>query len=223
MYGHQPRLCIDTQLLTAAQNSGVTEFAASMLPSMEIVHKAMLENIAHNRERQKFYHDAHARQHSLQVGDLVYQFDVGNVLSGTACKTRPRYFGPLRILEIIGQCTARVQDIHTGKINPVLVNISYLKTARDRRNIIAKYFHGMQTQQNDQGIQQTDNITKNTPNESQTLSPDSAGSAVTTVENTPPTTSAFATAADVTMQKSPVVDSNNSTDIVDDSHDNPAM
>ena len=56
-------------------------------------------------------------------------------------KTRIPYQGPFRVSEMIGLQSARLVDVFTGRPYPVPVNLDLLKTAKDRRALIHKYFH----------------------------------------------------------------------------------
>jgi hypothetical protein len=55
-------------------------------------------------------------------------------------KLRPRFTGPWRIQSFCGNNAVRLVNILTGVEEPTLVNVNYLKSARDRRHILAKYW-----------------------------------------------------------------------------------
>ncbi len=56
-----------------------------------------------------------------------------------------RWTGPFKVLYLVGDNAARLQNIYTGTKESPLVNVNYLKTAHDRRQLFNKYWFSRQT------------------------------------------------------------------------------
>jgi hypothetical protein len=142
VFNRQPRLPIDLAVLVnKTQTDDTPGFAETMLPSFEVLHKALAENIFENRLQAKHYHDLKAQAPNIKPGDTVFRLDIAHH-SGAGAKLRDRYVGPFKVLYLVGQNAVRLQNILTGEEISPLVNINQLKTARDRRDIFNKYWTG---------------------------------------------------------------------------------
>jgi hypothetical protein len=65
---------------------------------------------------------------------------------GTSSKLLPKFSGPFKIQNLVGHNNARLQDIVTGKILKNLVSLDHLRRARDRRELIRKYWENQPQQ-----------------------------------------------------------------------------
>jgi hypothetical protein len=61
-------------------------------------------------------------------------------LADTNQKLKPAWKGQFRLLYIVGDHNARLENILTGKQEKVLVNLDHLNLARNRREILRKYW-----------------------------------------------------------------------------------
>ena len=123
VYNRQPKLAVDAQLIQPAQVSNVPHFVETFLPSLEVLHKIIVEKTAENREVTQKHQFARSRPPDIKENDLVYKFDMAHALSGPGHKLKPRYQGPFRVLEMIGSNNVRLKNLATGKIDPTPVHI----------------------------------------------------------------------------------------------------
>jgi hypothetical protein len=82
---------------------------------------------------------ARAKEHGFRENDIVYKAEFAH-RPGTSSKLLPKFSGPFKIQSLIGQNNARLQDIATGKILRNLVSLDHLRRARERRELIRKYW-----------------------------------------------------------------------------------
>jgi hypothetical protein len=66
---------------------------------------------------------------------LVYKFDPTH-LTNVSPKLSLKYSGPFRVKYLVGDNVARLEHVYTGREFPNLVNISHLKTANQRRQLL---------------------------------------------------------------------------------------
>jgi hypothetical protein len=138
IYNREPRLPRDSQILRAVSESTVPGFAQNFLTDFDILHKALAQNQAENRDVARQHQFARARQHNIEPGTLVYKFDFTH-LTDVSSKLRPKYSGPFRVKYLLANNVARLENLHTGREEKNLVNISHLKTANQRRQLLRHY------------------------------------------------------------------------------------
>jgi hypothetical protein len=68
LFNRAPRLAIDSQVLQAARESTVPGFAQNFVIDFEMLHRALIQNVAENRNTAQQYHFARARPHNLEGG-----------------------------------------------------------------------------------------------------------------------------------------------------------
>jgi hypothetical protein len=146
LYGCQPRLPIDLQLLEAARRSHIPHFVETFFDDFSILNDAIARNVSDNRQVAEQHQFARAREHGLKENDLVYRAEYSHK-PGTSPKLLPKFSGPYKIQSLIGQNNARLQDIVTGKILKNLVSLDHLRKARERRELIRKYWENQNQQQ----------------------------------------------------------------------------
>jgi hypothetical protein len=66
---------------------------------------------------------------------LVYKFDPTH-LTNVSPKLSLKYSGPFRVKYLVGNNVARLEHVYTGREFPNLVNISHLKAAHERRQLL---------------------------------------------------------------------------------------
>ena len=177
IFNRHPRLPVDLNILLKTQAETMEGFAETYLPQFEIVWRALHENIFDNKVATEKYQNQRAKPHGLKPGDLVYKWDKGK-FHGAGQKLRPRFTGPYKILSFLGDNAVRLVNILTGVEEPILVNVNHLKSAKDRRKILAKYWplqtkDAAETAENTPAVVQnetdateiitTDNVVENTP------------------------------------------------------------
>jgi hypothetical protein len=145
LYGCQPRLPIDLQLIEAARRSNIPHFVETFFDDFSILSGAIAQNVSDNRQVAEQHQFARAREHGLRENDTVYKAEFSQQ-KGTSSKLLPTFSGPYKIQTLIGQNNARLQDIVTGNILKPLVSLDHLRKARERRELIRKYWEN-QTQQ----------------------------------------------------------------------------
>jgi hypothetical protein len=136
LYNREPRLPMDAQILQAVRESTVPGFAQNFLTDFHILHKALAQNQAENRDIARQHQFARARPHNLKAGMLVYKFDELHLTKVSPKLTR-KYTGPFRVKYLLGNNVARLEDVFTGRELPNLVNIDHLKTASQRRQLLS--------------------------------------------------------------------------------------
>jgi hypothetical protein len=139
VYGCQPRLPVDLQLLEAARRSNIPHFVETFFDDFSILNHAIARNVSDNRQVAEQHQFARAREHGLRENDLVYKAEFAH-RPGTSSKLLPKFSGPYKIQSLIGQNNARLQDIVTGKTLKNLVSLDHLRRARERRELIRKYW-----------------------------------------------------------------------------------
>jgi hypothetical protein len=145
VYGCQPRLPVDLQLLEAARRSNIPHFVETFFDDFSILNHAIAQNVSDNRQVAEQHQFARAKDHGLRENDLVYKAEFVNK-PGTSAKLLPKFSGPFKIQSLIGQNNARLQDIVTGKILKNLVSLDHLRRARERRELIRKYWENQPQQ-----------------------------------------------------------------------------
>jgi hypothetical protein len=127
------------QLLEAARHSNIPQFVETFFDDFSILSDAIARNVSDNRQVAEQHQFARAREHGLRENDLVYKSEFSHH-KGTSSKLLPKFSGPYKIQSLIGQNNARLQDIVTGKILKPLVSLDHLRKARERRELIRKYW-----------------------------------------------------------------------------------
>jgi hypothetical protein len=145
LYACQPRLPIDLQLVEAARRSNVPHFVETFFDDFAILNQAIAKNVLDNREVAEKHQFARAREHGFKENDCVYKQEFAH-RPGTSAKLLPKFSGPYKIQNLIGQNNARLQDIVTGKILKNSVSLDHLRRARDRRELIRKYWENQPQQ-----------------------------------------------------------------------------
>jgi hypothetical protein len=145
IYGCQPRLPVDLQLLEAARRSNVPHFVETFFDDFSILNDAIARNVLDNRQVAEQHQFARAREHGFKENDCVYKAEFAHK-PGTSSKLLPKFSGPYRSTALIGQNNARLQDIVTGKILKNLVSLDHLRKARERRELIRKYWENQAQQ-----------------------------------------------------------------------------
>jgi hypothetical protein len=135
IYNREPRLPIDAQTLQAVRESTVPGFAQNFLTDFDILHRSLTQTQAENREIARQHQLARARPHNIKPGMLVYKFDPTH-LTNVSPKLSLKYSGPFRVKYLVGNNVARLEHVYTGKEFPNLVNISHLKAANERRQLL---------------------------------------------------------------------------------------
>jgi hypothetical protein len=135
IYNREPRLPIDAQTLKAVRESTVPGFAQNFLTDFDILHRSLAQTQAENREIARQHQFARARQHNLKPGMLVYKFDPTH-LTKVSPKLSLKCSGPFRVKYLVGNNVARLEHVYTGREFPNLVNISHLKAAHERRQLL---------------------------------------------------------------------------------------
>jgi hypothetical protein len=113
----------------------VPGFAQNYLTDFDILHRSLAQTQAENREIARQHQFARARPHNLKPGMLVYKFDQMH-LTNVSPKLSVKYTGPYRVKYLVGNNVARLEHVYTGKEFPNLVNISHLKAANERRQLL---------------------------------------------------------------------------------------
>jgi hypothetical protein len=139
LYGCQPRLPIDLQLIEAERRSNIPHFVETFFDDFSILNDAIARNVSDNRQVAEQHQFARAREHGLRENDTVYKAEFSHQ-KGTSSKLLPKFSGPYKIQTLIGQNNARLQDIVTGKILKPLVSLDHLRKARERRELFRKYW-----------------------------------------------------------------------------------
>jgi hypothetical protein len=132
-------------LLQAAKESNVPHFAETFLGRFELLHQAVAENLADSRLNAQQNQFARAIQHNLKEWDLVYKKDFSN-FDDVSKKLKPAFKGPFKVLYLVGEQNARLQNLVTGEIDKNLTNCDHLKLARERRQILHRYWQQTQNQ-----------------------------------------------------------------------------
>lgn len=73
------------------------------------------------------------------MGNFAYKRDFSR-LTDTSQKLKPSWKGPFRVKYLVGDLNARLENLLTGKEEKFLVNIDHLKSARERRELLRKYW-----------------------------------------------------------------------------------
>jgi hypothetical protein len=136
---------MDAQVLQAARESTVPGFAQDFFTDFEMLHQALIQNVAENWDTAQQYQFARARPHNLKEGNLVYKFDYTH-LTDISPKLTPKWKGPYRLKSFVGNNTARLENIFTDREERTLVNLDHLKTANERRQILRKFWPPTQHQ-----------------------------------------------------------------------------
>jgi hypothetical protein len=145
VYACQPRLPIDLQLVEAARRSNVPHFVETFFDDFSILNDAISRVVSDNRDVAEKHQFARAREHGFKENDCVYKQEFAH-RPGTSAKLLPKFSGPFKIQNLIGQNNARLQDIVTGKILKNLVSLDHLRRAQDRRELIRKYWENQPQQ-----------------------------------------------------------------------------
>jgi hypothetical protein len=135
IYNREPRLPIDAQTLQAIRESTVPGFAQNFLTDFDILHRSLAQTQAENREIARQHQFALVRPHNLKPGMIVYKFDQTH-LTNVSPKLSLKYSGPYRVKYLVGNNVARLEHVYTGREFPNLVNISHLKAANERHQLL---------------------------------------------------------------------------------------
>jgi hypothetical protein len=135
VFNRHPRTVVDTQILLNTQKADLPAFVETFLPSFEIVNKVLAENVEQNRATTQYYQNLKAKPHNIVSGSIVYK-----QIMPVGSKMMPRWTGPYKVLYLVGDNAVRLQNIYTGAEESPLVNVNYLKTAKDRRQLFHKYW-----------------------------------------------------------------------------------
>jgi hypothetical protein len=139
LHNRKPRLAIDSQVLQAARESTVPGFALNFVTDFEMLHPALIQNVAENRDTAQQYQFARARPQDLKEGILVYKFDFTH-LTDTSLKLTAKRKGPYKLKYIVENNAAHLENIFTGKEERTPVNLDHLKPAKQRRQILRKFW-----------------------------------------------------------------------------------
>jgi hypothetical protein len=100
LFNREPRLPINSQVLQVARESTVPGFAQNFITDCDILHKALMQTVAENRDTARQYQFARAGPHNLKAGMLVYKFDQTH-LTDVSPKLTPKYKGPYRVKYLV--------------------------------------------------------------------------------------------------------------------------
>jgi hypothetical protein len=138
LFNREPQLAIESQILQAVRESTVPGLAQNSITDFEMLHRALIQNVAENRDTAQHQQFVRAKSHNLKEGTLVYTFDFTH-LTDISPKLTPKWKCPFRLEYFVGNNTARFEITFTGREEPTLVNLDYLKTAHERRQILRKF------------------------------------------------------------------------------------
>jgi hypothetical protein len=122
-----------------------SHFVETFFDDFSILNQAIAKNVLDNRQVAEQHQFARAREHGFKENDRVYKAEFAH-RPGTSSKLFPKFSGPYRIQSLIGQNNARLQDIVTGKILKNLVSLDHLRKAKERRELIRKYWENQPQQ-----------------------------------------------------------------------------
>ena len=90
----------------------------------------VLQQLAHENqmaaaEVQRSFHDAHAKAHHFQVGDIVHLYKPSSVEKGVTTKLAYKWSGPFKIAKVHGPVTFSLEDMN-GKPLPGTYHAKHL-------------------------------------------------------------------------------------------------
>ena len=92
--------------------------------------KLLKDNLQVAQNQQKQYADKHREERTFQVDDLVYlrlqPYKQTSLKRNGAEKLKPRYYGPYKVIQKIGEVTYELELLEGSKIHNVL-HVSCLK------------------------------------------------------------------------------------------------
>ena len=127
LYGRDPALPTEEALNQPKTRYQVDlqDYRTDLVDGLTTAWQLAREQIEKSQKKQKKYHDRHATETDLQVGDRVLLY-VPYAASGKAHKFARPFHGPYRILEVTRN-DARIVPVHSPKEEPIFVAIDRIR------------------------------------------------------------------------------------------------
>jgi hypothetical protein len=144
VFGVRPKLPIDLNILCdKLEQSTVSGLPEAELVNFQVLRDVLKMNIWQNKQITQHYQNKRSQPHNIRPGSMVYRINFG-----ATTKQKDRCTGPYRVLYLLGNNAARLENVLTGQDVPTLVNVNHLLLARDRRRLYGRYLdspaHNMQ-------------------------------------------------------------------------------
>ncbi|MCY6488247.1 hypothetical protein, partial [Actinobacillus pleuropneumoniae] len=90
---------------TIVDGHNEVEKETRFIEQIQEIHQAVQEQPEKSQAKYKARHDKHRMEHSFQVGDQVWLYISKDRMQGEGKKLKPIRYGPLKVLEKIGENT----------------------------------------------------------------------------------------------------------------------
>lgn len=117
VYGRLPPDPIYTDIVCREEERGEDEQVKELKKRIQVLQQLAHENQMAAAEVQRSFHDAHAKAHHFQVGDIVHLYKPSSVEKGVTTKLAYKWSGPFKIAKVHGPVTFSLEDMN-GKPLP---------------------------------------------------------------------------------------------------------
>lgn len=111
---------------TIVEGHSDVDRATRFIEQIQEIHQAVQEQLEKSQAKYKARHDKHQMEHSFHVGDQVSLYISKDRMRGECKKLKPIRYGPLKILEKIGENAFRL-DLPAYMHIYLVVNANYLR------------------------------------------------------------------------------------------------
>lgn len=131
LYGREPRLPIDTSLLTPQDvSASVVEHRKRIVQNIEDYQRIARENIQRSQQAMKEYYDRKAKDPNFEVGDKVWVF-TPKPKKGLSRKLQHRWHGPYRIVQKLSPVHFRLRICNNNRAVTTTVHANRMKPFTD--------------------------------------------------------------------------------------------